>query len=574
MLHRVEPSASGPHFQELPDTAPRQEAATSALEPQRLGAEKSLNSKEEFRALLQRRMAVMWTFGSVVVGLLFLLTVFFPERPFIEPPPGLRGKILLGTAALMMVVGAVMTQARFPAPMHRLRMVETASLVCLGAVLADMRIDVLRTGLAFEGEDGPGRFYLNWVLLYNTFGWLSCVLIESIAIPGTWRRASRYVGALSLVPLAIDAGFASAHPERASLLVVPTIMAVQVLGLGAILALFGSQKMESLRQEALAARKEAHAARALGPYVLGRRLGKGGMGEVYLAEHRLLKRACAVKLIRPEFAADKNSLARFEREAQATARLRHPNTVEVFDFGRADDGAFYYIMEYLDGLNLCEFVDTFGRMAPDRAIYLLRSVCGALGEAHAAGLVHRDIKPNNLFLCHHGGQYDVVKLLDFGIVQDPAEKPLDEKLTMVGSIIGTPDFMSPEQANGASLDARTDIYSLGATAFYLLTGSPPYAGKTALDVMFAHRSEPVPSLRTHVPELGADLDAVVRRCLAKDPADRFDSVTDLDRALRTCSPGGAWSSDKARDWWASHPQADTAPTAPIGEAPTIASAGQ
>src|SRR5690606_32548061 len=203
-------------------------------------------------------------------------------------------------------------------------------------------------------------------------------------------------------------------------------------------------------------------------YLLKRRLGEGGMGEVYKAEHRLLKRPCVVKLIRAERAGDPRALARFDREVQATAQLKHPNTVEVFDYGRTEDGVFYYVMEYLEGLSLEEIVHRYGPLPPARVVRILRQVCGALREAHGLGLVHRDIKPSNILLCRYGGLDDMAKLLDFGLVQT-ASDPADNRLTQAGGFVGTPDFMSPEQASGAAPDARSDIYSLGATAFYLLS---------------------------------------------------------------------------------------------------------
>jgi serine/threonine-protein kinase len=205
------------------------------------------------------------------------------------------------------------------------------------------------------------------------------------------------------------------------------------------------------------------------------------MGEVYLAEHVLLRRPCAVKLIRPERAGDPQALRRFEREVQATAALTHPNTVEVYDYGRADDGTFYYAMEYLRGLSLQELVARHGPLPPARAAHLLRQVCGALQEAHAGGLVHRDIKPSNVIVCQRGGVCDVAKLLDFGLVRAPCLGGGAETLTQEGTIAGTPAYMSPEQAKGLEdLDARSDIYSLGALAYFLVTGRPPFVRETAV----------------------------------------------------------------------------------------------
>jgi serine/threonine-protein kinase len=325
-------------------------------------------------------------------------------------------------------------------------------------------------------------------------------------------------------------------------------MTGQMLLVGVAVALFGSYKLGALQQEAREARREARAARALGPYVLKERLGAGGMGEVYLAEHRLLKRPCAVKLIRQERAGDPDALARFDREVRATARLKHPNTVEVFDYGRHADGTFYYVMEYLDGLGLDEVVSRSEPLPPARVVRVLRQLCGALYEAHSLGLIHRDVKPSNVLLCRHGGFHDVVKLVDFGLVQTAAAAVAGEggPLTQAGSLLGTPEYMSPEQADGTALDARSDLYGLGATAYFLLTGKPPFAGRTMLDVLFAHRHDPVPSLAGHgVP---AALEAVIRRCLAKQPAERYASAEELDRDLDGCGVED-WTEAEARAWW-------------------------
>ena len=296
---------------------------------------------------------------------------------------------------------------------------------------------------------------------------------------------------------------------------------------------FGARTISRLRRQVAEARQ-------LGQYRLRRRIGAGGMGEVYLAEHQLLKRPCAVKLIRPDDVADPKALERFEREVRLTATLSHPNTVEIYDYGRAEDGTYYYVMEYLPGLSLAELVERHGPLPAGRAVYLLRQVCLALREAHAAGLIHRDIKPSNIFAARRGGMDDVAKLLDFGLVR-PAAASRAAHLSGEGQILGTPLFMSPEQATGGrELDERSDIYSLGAVAYYLLTGRPPFDGGDGIAVMIAHARDPVtpPSLvRAGIPE---DLERVVLRCLAKDPSERFPDAESLELSLGDCTPHGDW----------------------------------
>ena len=290
-------------------------------------------------------------------------------------------------------------------------------------------------------------------------------------------------------------------------------------------------------------------ARQLGPYRLRQPIGAGAMGEVYLAEHRFLKRPCALKLIRPDRMRDPQALERFEREVRVTATLSHPNTVEIYDYGRTADGTCYYVMEYLPGLTLGDLVQQHGPLPPGRVVYLLRQVCQALREAHAVGLIHRDLKPSNIIAARRGGMDDVAKLLDFGLVL-PAMTAPGAHLSVEGQIVGTPLFMSPEQATGGrELDQRSDIYSLGAVAYYLLTGRPPFSGASAMAVLVAHARDPVvpPSLiRTGTPE---DLERVVLRCLAKDASDRFSDAESLERALGECACSGHWDPDRAAGWW-------------------------
>ena len=306
------------------------------------------------------------------------------------------------------------------------------------------------------------------------------MLTYGLYVPKNWRRAALVVGPLALLPFATLWVLSVRHP-----------VAMEWLGEGwrksdtARLALFSFDAMLLLIVAAGSAygartisllRRQVAEARQLGQYRLGRRIGSGGMGEVYLAEHQLLKRPCAVKLIRPGAVASPNALERFEREVQITATLSHPNTVEVYDYGRTEDGTYYYVMEYLPGLSLAELVERHGPLPPARVVYLLRQVCQALRKAHAAGLIHRDIKPSNIFAARRGGMDDVAKLLDFGLVR-PAESNRSPHLSDEGQILGTPLFMSPEQATGGrELDERSDIYSLGAVAYYVLTGRPPFDG--------------------------------------------------------------------------------------------------
>jgi tRNA A-37 threonylcarbamoyl transferase component Bud32 len=298
-------------------------------------------------------------------------------------------------------------------------------------------------------------------------------------------------------------------------------------------------------QRAVAAEKMGE----MGQYRLKERLGGGGMGEVFLAEHRLLKRLCAIKLIRPEKAHEAGMLERFEREVQATAKLRHPHTVEIYDYGHVEDGTFFYVMEYLPGLRLQELVERWGRLPPGRVVYLLRQTCGALHEAHGIGLVHRDIKPDNVLICRLGGQHDVAKLFDFGLVRAADGGELASRLTQAGSLLGTPYFMSPEQVTGGEVDQRSDLFSLGAVAYFLLTARLPFEGKNVLAVMYARLKEAVTPPSAHSADVPQDLERVVLQCLAVERENRFADAKALQKALASCRCAGEWDEERARDWW-------------------------
>jgi hypothetical protein len=288
----------------------------------------------------------------------------------------------------------------------------------------------------------------------------------------------------------------------------------------------------------------------MGQYILKEKLGGGGMGEVYLAEHRLLKRPCAIKLVRPESAQDETMLARFEREVQTTAQLRHPNTVSIFDYGRLNDGTFFYVMEYLPGINLQQMVEKHGSLPPGRVVYILRQVCRALYEAHSIGYVHRDIKPDNILICCLGGQHDVAKLFDFGLVLTLGPGSMNElKLTQTGTYLGTPHYMSPEQVTGAATDHRSDLFSLGAVAYFLLMGKPPYEGDNPLSLLYARVKGSVNLSQVNHVGMPPDLAEVVRRCMTREPANRFADAKQVEKALAECACAQEWNEELATAWW-------------------------
>jgi serine/threonine protein kinase len=327
--------------------------------------------------------------------------------------------------------------------------------------------------------------------------------------------------------------------------------------------------------------REVAAARELGSYRLEEQLGQGGMGEVWRARHRMLARPAAIKLIRPSLTRDgraggsEEARQRFEREAQAIARLRSPHTVNLFDFGVADDGAFYYAMELLEGLDADTLVRRQGPLPAERVVHLIRQVCHSLSEADSCGLIHRDIKPANIFVCRYGEDHDFVKVLDFGLVKalgDLTEAAAAPGLTRENFVNGTPAFIAPEQALGAvDLDGRVDIYATGCVAYWLLTGQLVFTAETPMGLVLhhAHTAPTPPSSRVQLP-IPAALDHLVLACLAKNPADRPQSAKELKRCLDEIELPSLWTEDRARDWWASLRSAPT--PAPVSSAPPAAAA--
>lgn len=312
-------------------------------------------------------------------------------------------------------------------------------------------------------------------------------------------------------------------------------------------------------------------AREMGSYQLTELLGRGGMGEVYRATHRMLARPAAIKLIRPEALGGEDEEAarlavkRFCREAEAAASLRSPHTVEVYDFGVTEDQTLYFVMELLDGMDLETLVTRHGPLPAGRVIRILTQVCDSLEEAHRGGLVHRDIKPANIHVGRLGLQRDFVKVLDFGLVKPFSAKDAGHSLaTVAGQTPGTPAYLAPEMALGEAVDGRADIYALGCVAYYLLTGQLVFDADSSIQMIARHlQSEPRPPSQRTNNQVPADLEKIVLRCLAKIPADRPQSAAELARSLQSVSVRG-WSDDEAAQWWSANPPAARA-VLPNGE---------
>jgi eukaryotic-like serine/threonine-protein kinase len=320
-------------------------------------------------------------------------------------------------------------------------------------------------------------------------------------------------------------------------------------------------------------------AQDMGSYHLVELLGRGGMGEVWRAEHRLLARSAAIKLVRPELLGAstdveaRTMLRRFEREAQATAALSSPHTIRVFDFGVTADRTFYYVMELLDGRDLDSLVREFGPVPADRTLFLLAQVCHSLADAHARGLVHRDITPANIYACRMGLEYDFVKVLDFGLVKVSDRNAMQTTLmTGAHTTTGTPAYMAPEIIlNEGEVDQRADVYALGCVAYYLLTGQLVFEADTPMKMFLQHmQAQPIPpSLRSEL-RIPREVDDLVLACLEKDPAKRPQSAEQLLRMVRQCRSGETWDHDAARGWWQTHLPELTGPLtvadAPFGSA--------
>jgi eukaryotic-like serine/threonine-protein kinase len=445
-----------------------------------------------------------------------------------------RAAILL----LVLTYLALLRYIRSPS-LFQLRSLE---LVVFGTIVVQLSLMMIaRISSAAAASDAPSAVAAQHVFLG---AWCVLILTYGIFIPNSWKRGAVVMVPMALVPYAVLAVERWLSPDAAAVLDTAKFGSPVPLPLvAALVSTYGTHIINT-------ARREAFKARQFGQYRLLERLGGGGMGEVYKAEHILLKRPCALKLIRSENEADASVIAGFEKEVKATAKLTHWNTVEIYDYGHTDDGTFYYVMELLPGMPLEELVATHGPLPPERVVYLLRQVCAALQEAHAAGLIHRDIKPANIFAAQRGGVFDVAKLLDFGLVKEAAEKPDGDDSRQRGAFSGTPLYMSPEQASAyEGVDARADIYSLGAVAYYLLTGQPPFSGPSVMQILNAHaRSDVVPPSKRNA-QVPKDLEQVVLKCLAKAPVSRYPDAASLMRALGECACADKWGPEQAARWW-------------------------
>ncbi len=392
-----------------------------------------------------------------------------------------------------------------------------------------------RTGNRYMGVPWEGV----WIILYPVIApnkptriLLAAVAAASTGLITTW--VSRYIGATS--------------PEVSYTYLLQYFLFTTYLC--ALLAWFSSIYIYRLGGH-------VRRAREIGSYQLVKKLGAGGMGEVWRARHRMLARPAAIKLIRSDVLGDDAGaqgavLARFEREAQATASLQSPHTIRVYDFGATAEGSFYYVMELLHGIGLDELVHRFGPQSPERVVFILTQICHSLVDAHQNGMIHRDIKPGNIFVCRLGQEYDFVKVLDFGLVKSTSKsESFSMDLTRNDITCGTPGYLSPEMVlSRPEIDGRADLYSLGCVAYWLLTGTAVFSGDTALATAAMHlRDEPIPPSRRCEFTIPNDLEQTILACLAKEPADRPADAEQLADRLAACALEKRWQADAAQQWW-------------------------
>jgi len=471
--------------------------------------------------------AALWTYGIVMDGFV---------RPFLVGVP-------LSVASLVLeIVGVAISLMMFwyaRCARHPQRRKIDAGLFYFVVNAAFIAAINVHTGLAaVNGSRG-----LSW----NTV----VILVGAMILPATPGRM--FVASLASAatdPIAAWIGDVNGVPVASLANTVALFMPNFACAIVAVLPAYVLQRLGRRLAEA----------QELGSYQLLELLGRGGMGEVWRARHRLLARTAAIKLIRPELvgagtiAETQAMLRRFEREAQATAALTSPHTIRVFDFGETADQRFYYVMELLEGRDLHSLVREFGPLPAARAQFLLRQVCHSLAEAHARGLVHRDVTPSNVYLCRMGLDYDFVKVLDFGLVKFNGRRSLEpEPKGGPHRTTGTPAFMAPEIILGADIDQRADVYAIGCVAYYLLTGQPVFEAATPRELFTMHlQATPLPpSQQTELP-IPRELDAIVLACLEKDPRHRpQDAAAVLDMLLR-CRTNDAWDNELARVWWERH----------------------
>lgn len=506
------------------------------------GASEQLSTEDQ--TLLRRRLLAISALALVGHGLNFFQGLFVGEPYLLE----LTIPLVILTASLVILAG------RFFLSYRQLRRIELA--IFGPAVVYFAYINYLS---ALHSAQQGNQVMTAIGLDRTVTSFFALMICYGMFIPNTWKRALTVILPMAVTPVALTLYFTfgnsavtpilreNASPEYYSHF-------LMVLVFGGFVSVFGSHIIHK-------ARKEAAQEKELGMYQLKERIGAGGMGEVWKAEHTLLARPAAIKMIQPERLRSSNGeppatlRRRFELEAKVTASLRSPHTVDLYDFGITDNRIFYYVMEYLEGLDLDRLVQGFGPLVPERVVYLLQQAASSLSEAHRRGLIHRDLKPSNLHVGVMGLDADFLKVLDFGLVKvEPAYDAETVKLTQDGSTTGTPAFMAPELAlRNRRIDERSDIYSLGCVAYWLLTGQLVFESESAMEMIVHHaRTQPVPPSERTETEVPENLDRAILACLEKDPDSRPQTMRDLSRRLAACDIEKLWTQKRAQSWWNLH----------------------
>ena len=454
---------------------------------------------------------------------------------------------------LVFYIGAaILLYSRVPLGPRRLRAMEWAIFWVFALWFATDRFHY--THLAVSARDAKETL---WAIAFSVMVYFAFLSAYGFFIPNTWRRALKMTGLMAATPMAVLVALAWWYPAEDAEFMITAASRFQIssmaftLLIGVVNSTYGAHRIHALRQEVFEARQ-------LGQYRLTERIGRGGMGEVWKAEHRLLVRPAAIKLVKPEMvderdpAVARDVLSSFKREAQTTALLRSTHTVELYDFGVTRDSAFYYVMELLDGLDLETLVRRHGPLRPARAVYLLEQACDSLADAHEHGLIHRDIKPANIYICRMGRQYDFVKVLDFGLVKSLKRGQRSGGFGATkGLVVGTPSYMAPEMASSeAVVDGRTDIYALGCVGYWMLTGSRVFEGGTPGEIVAHHIGTEADLLSSRAEQsIPGSLEQIIMQCLAKDPGERPQTAEEMARMLSASGLSGMWAQDDAREWW-------------------------
>ncbi len=494
------------------------------------------SSEEESRAYLQTRLTVLYKlmFWCFVVLIGFLWAVY-DRYPGIAPRHQFWVNVafVAGLAAEAFIWRGLLLRRELS--FEALHRIDTFYAVAASTVIAFCAV------MSFDSRQAAYT-----CLLYACFSLLTRALI----VPSTGTRTA-VVTSIASIPLAIGAiilPFINEWPPGKDVPgpgFVLGFIEIQVVAI--LLAAAGSHIIYGLRQKVSAVQQ-------LGQYTLVRKIGEGGMGVVHLAHHDMLRRPTAIKLLHPDRVGHDN-LQRFEREVQHMSQLTHPNTVAVFDYGRSFEGAFYYAMEYLDGIDLHNLVARCGKQPAERVRHLLIQVCGALQEAHDRGIIHRDIKPANIILCERGAMPDVAKVVDFGLA-----KEITRDSGQSGQLIlGTAAYVAPEAVTEPhTIGPAADLYALGCVGYFLLTGRKVFEGKTDVDLCIQHvTSQPVPPSQVASAHVPRQLEDILMQCLAKAPAARPASALDLADQLRAIGPFDDWDEARALAWWDAFRPQDT-----------------